>query len=401
MVKQKEEDLQAGMSALSDFGELSQEDAEVLEAAPAAATSLQYEHYVSLPRVSLNPMLSVLESLTKLVASISGKDVHIAPKEDFIEFRYANSGYNLLYRVVNITGLSFPAFAMKVEHLKKLVGTVDSHLVLVWDESKSSGADMFMHVAGNLIDVEKVQFNEQLYEFGMPELPDALDAHRLGSLLPDFASLLSQSERPSERQLLNIGEHSYINIGSVLGKTDSFFNGRTCILSRSLVNHVVTLVGYAGDEVRASFSEDYMEMTFGGLCYFKFIYVSGEMTNRFMSPMFKSSFNYDSAVKFDSVSLSRVLEVIGTLDYFSDTVRLEFGQDACRLLVTRSDTKQTEFTYKYTEGSVAGGVLVVPIPILLSVLAKVTETTKFACQDNLMVVDTGGTVYCVRSVQMA
>lgn len=375
---------------------------QVISGISEVTSGLPYESYVSIPKLEATPMLHVLDCLSKLAASLSGKNVYLYATTDWVYVKYDNSAYQLVYRFVNSSGKTLRGFSIPIVHLKKLFGNVVAHLVLVsQDASSGSGQPgLYAYFSGNLVYVETQSFDASVYDFQYEEMTDKLDGDHIRQNLLTFSSLLAYSERTSERQLITRDGYSYINIGSILGRVKSFFGPHDCILSRILVDVVSTLASTNDGDISACFSEDHMSMDFGGFHYFRFAYTSGEAVSRFMSPLFKSAFLYDSSVLVEDGAFRQLLTVVGSLDYFTDTVRVDFNPSDFVVTAHRKDGEDAKYTFAYKEGMSSGGAIVVSIPVLLGVLSKSTANTKYSCSSSSLVVDLGDAVYCVRSVLM-
>lgn len=375
---------------------------QVISGISEVTSGLPYESYVSLPKLEATPMLHVLDCLSKLAASLSGKNVYLYATADWVYVKYDNSAYQLEYRFVNSSGKTLRGFSIPIVHLKKLFGNVVAHLVLVsQDASSGSGQPgLYAYFSGNLVYVETQPFDASVYDFQYEEMTDKLDGDHIRRNLLTFSSLLAYSERTSERQLITRDGYSYINIGSILGRVKSFFGPHDCILSRILVDVVSTLASTNDGDISACFSEDHMSMDFGGFHYLRFAYTSGEAVSRFMSPLFKSAFLYDSSVLVEDGAFRQLLTVVGSLDYFTDTVRVDFNPSDFVVTAHRKDGVDAKYTFAYKSGQSSGGAIVVSIPVLLGVLSKSTANTKYSCSSSSLVVDLGDAVYCVRSVLM-
>lgn len=375
---------------------------QVISGISEVTSGLPYESYVSIPKLEATPMLHVLDCLSKLAASLSGKNVYLYATTDWVYVKYDNSAYQLVYRFVNSSGKTLRGFSIPIVHLKKLFGNVVAHLVLVFQDASSGSGQpgLYAYFSGNLVYVETQSFDASVYDFQYEEMTDKLDGDHIRQNLLTFSSLLAYSERTSERQLITRDGYSYINIGSILGRVKSFFGPHDCILSRILVDVVSTLASTNDGDISACFSEDHMSMDFGGFHYLRFAYTSGEAVSRFMSPLFKSAFLYDSSVLVEDGAFRQLLTVVGSLDYFTDTVRVDFNPSDFVVTAHRKDGEDAKYTFAYKEGLSSGGAIVVSIPVLLGVLSKSTADTKYSCSSSSLVVDLGDAVYCVRSVLM-
>lgn len=390
------------MSPLSTLG-LDDVSASELAGIAEASSGLPYDHYISFSKLQATPMLRVLDCLSKLAAALSGKNVLISANEKLITVKYDNAAYQFVFRIPNSSGKTLSPFAIPISTLKALFGNVMAHLVLVEQQSSfgDQPAGLYAHFSGNLVFVATQPFDEAMYKFAYDKMTDQLDGSYIRTHLRSFTSLLAFSERTLERHLICQGGMSYLNIGSILGRMKSFFGNHDCIISRYLVDCIATLAEFDGTSVSGFFADDHASLKFGDSCYLRFAYTSGEAVSRFMSPLFRNSFSYDTSIRIDDTPFCQLLTVIGSLDYFTDTIKVSFATNDFTVVAHKKDGSDATYKFQYKEGTSPSGTIVVSIPVLLGVLSKASDVTKYSCASSSLVVDLGDCTYCVRSVLMA
>lgn len=391
------------MGELVDFGSLA-EGMSPLEGMLSASegsgeAELGYAHYISLPKVQSGAMLRVLDNLSKLATSLSAKNVQISADTSYIYIRYENSAYHFTYKVANATGCTLPAYCVAIGYLKKLLSSVVAELVLV-SEVVEGVEGLYGYFSGNLIYIETVKATDMQYSYEEVSCTEVMPARRYREELGSFVSLLGYSERPVERQLITQGGFSYINIGSTLGRCAAFFGGHDCVLTRVVVDSIVALSEATVGDIEGYFDADSMALTFDGLHYLRVSYTAGSMVDRFITPMFKDAFTYGTSVGVLDGSFKQLLGVVGGLDYYTDTVRVDFGKSGVGVTVYRKDGGSDAYSFAYSdsEGSLTVGSVVVPIGVLLGVIDKGDSRARYSCTRSTLVVDTGVFVYCVRSI---
>lgn len=361
---------------------------------------LEYERYICIPKSVASTLLTTLDKLSKMAASLSAKNVVIRTLgKDRVLFTYDNTFYKFEFELPNVTQREMDVFCISIDHLKKFFGIATSYLTFVEQFSGDGTPVYYVMVGSNPVFVEQQQFESALYDIAWPEFTEQLSGEYLAKGLPQFTSLLSLAERPSEKQLISSGASSYINIGSIFGKARSFFGeGHDCIVGRLLVDCIGILSSFDGSDVKASFSDRSMAISFGTSARLLFAYTTGAVVGRFMSPAFKDSFNYSDSVSIDSSEFSSLLSLVSSLDYFADMVTVQFTPTQLQLTVHQKDGVDQTYSFAYTGGSTDGGTLVVPLSVLLGVMANAPTDAKYSCSGSSMVIDAGDFVYCVRSV---
>lgn len=361
----------------------------------------QYSSYVQLSKADSGALLHVLDILSRLASSLMARNVQFYADAEFVYVLYDNTAYHLVWRFTNISGKEMGKFCVPINQLKRLFGSVQAQLVLVGlteGEVSGYGAGLYGCFSGNLVLLETVPSAPDMFAFEQDVCEEAMDSGRLRTELGEFTSLLSLSERPSERQLITHDGYSYFNIGSILGRTPSFFGNHSCIVSRNLVECITTMAGATDGDIMAHFADDHMSLVFGDKHYLRFSYTTGDMVQRFMTPLFKRSFQYEGCVHVEDNAFRELLGVVSVLDNYTDTVKLSFGKESFTVVVHLKDGKDQSYNFVYESGSSSQGDLVVPISVVLGVLGQATATTQYSYTQNALVVDLGSAVYCIRSV---
>ena len=141
-----------------------------------------------------------------------------------------------------------------------------------------------------------------------------------------------------------------------------------------------------------------MTLEFAGLAKCEFPVTTDPTTfDTFLSPLFVDSFKYDNSVLVVNESLRQLLQVINALDYFTSFVKLEFEKDKFTLTAHRKEGGPVTYDFKYLDGASSPASINVGIPVLLAVLGKANNSTKYSTVGGNLIVDLDTVVYCIRS----
>ena len=362
---------------------------------------LPYECYLCIPKVVSSTLLTTLDKLGKMAASLQARNVVIRSTKENVLFVYDNTFFKFEFSLPNLTGHVLSDLCLSIDHLKKFFGIASSYLSIVElvNDTKLYGAGKYVVVGRNLVSIDVQQFEVADYTFEWPEFTDTLDGSALASRLGSFTSLLSLAERAPEKQLITSEGQSYINIGSIFGRTKSFFGDSiSCVVNRVLVDCISLLSAFDGSDVRALFDNKRAFISFGTTAKLMFAYTTGAAVGRLLSPVFRDSFKYDSVVHIDQSEFSSLLSLVSSLDYFADMVTMQFSDTQLTFTVHQKDEdKDMTYSFDYLDGTTQSGTLVVPLQVLLGVLSLATRDAGYSCTGNNLIVDTGDFVYCVRS----
>lgn len=358
------------------------------------ATGLSYEKYISIPKNEVLPLLRVVDFLSKVAVDHYTKNINIETTKDKITFRFNNDPYFLEYYIPNKSGKIIKQISIPTVHIRKLLANVITNIVLVESEDGSIN----VCIGDNLLFVETTPYDKVQYEFSFLECKETLDINYLKDHLRSFSSLLSCSERVTQKNVICKDGVSYIDAGAIIGKAKTFFGAKDQVVSQIVINSICALVDETKTAVKYSIEDNKATMEFLGLAKFAFNVTVGDAIEEFISPVFKDSFNYVNSALIVNETFKQLLSVIGTLDYFTSFVRIEFTEKEFVLTAHRKEGTPVNYTFKYMEGTVAPSVINVEIPVILAVLGKANNDTKYSTSGGNLIVDLGDVVYCIRSV---
>lgn len=356
-------------------------------------TGLNYENYISIPKSEALPIMRVLDSLSKIASDSYAKNLCVSTEGKFIIFRYNNAPYLFEYRIENRTGHSIEAVSIPINHIRKLLNNVNTNLIFVQE-----GGQLNVCLGENLLFVETMPFDKKYYDFQFKECSEGLDLPYLKDHLRSFSALLSATNNASEKNLICKDGVSYFNAGAILGKAKSFFGQHQVVISKIVLDAVSALVDETKSGVLMNIDGSKMTLEFAGLAKCEFPVTTDPTTfDTFLSPLFVDSFKYESSVLVVNESLKQLLQVINALDYFTSFVKLEFAEDKFTLTAHRKEGGPVTYDFKYLDGKSSPATINVGIPVLLAVLGKANNNTKYSTVNDNLIVDLDTVVYCIRS----
>lgn len=356
-------------------------------------TGLNYDRYISIPKSEVSPVLRVLESLSKIASDAYAKNLFMATEGRFIVFRYNNSPYLFEYRIENRTGHQIDPVSVPITHIRKLLNNVNTNLIFVQEDDQLN-----VCLGENLLFVETMPFDPQYYSFNFKECTEGLDLPYLKEHLKSFTSLLSATNNASEKNLICKDGVSYFNVGAILGRARSFFGDHQVVIPKIVLDAISALVDETKSGVLLNLEGSKMTLEFAGLAKCEFPVTTDPSTfDTFLSPLFVESFKYDNSVLVVNESLRQLLQVVNALDYFTSFVKLEFGEDKFVMTAHRKEGGPVTYEFKYLDGKSSPATINVSIPVLLAVIGKADNSTKYSTVNGNLIVDLDTVVYCIRS----
>ena len=378
-----------GFDPLSDLDSVNAEDVKNLQ----SISGLHYDRYVSIPKLEVQPVLRVLENLSKVSSDFYAKNLYISADPKTITLKYTNSPYQLEYHLENIAQKEFGPVAIPIIHIRRLLNSISTNLIFVEDQGSIS-----VCLGENLLFVETLPFDEKYYDFKFDVCSESLDFAYMKEHLKSFTSLLSVTNNAAEKNLICKGQNSYFNAGAILGKARNFFGNHSVILSKTVVDSITALMDVCESGVLMNLSEGKMTLEFTGLAKFEFPVITDEQTfESFLSPLFLNSFKYENSALTSNESIRQLLSVVNVLDYFTSFVKLVFSSSCVTLQAFRKDGEQVNYEFPYLDGKLDKSEISVAIPVLLSVLSKSNSSTRYSTVLNNLVIDLGSVIYCIRS----
>lgn len=356
-------------------------------------TGLTYENYISIPKAEAQPVLRVIESLSKIATDSYSKNLYVESTPDKITFRYNNDPYFFEYSIQNRAGKTIDPVSIPIAHIRKLLNNVNTNLIFVQDKGQLN-----VCLGENLLFVETMPFDKKYYSFKFVECKEQLDLPYMQDHLRSFVSLLSSTNNASEKNIICKDGVSYFNAGAILGKAHSFFGDHQIVVSKIVLDAITTLVDEAQAGLYISIEDSTMTLDFSGIAKCQFPVTTDPATfDTFLSPLFVDSFKYDESVLVVNESLKQLLQVVNALDYFTSFVKIDFYRDKFVLNAHRKEGDPVQYEFKYLEGTTKEASISVSIPVLLAVLSKASINTKYSTSTGNLIVDLDTVVFCIRS----
>lgn len=356
-------------------------------------TGLTYENYISIPKAEAQPVLRVIESLSKISTDSYSKNLYVESTPDKITFRYNNDPYFFEYSIQNRAGRTIDPVSIPIAHIRKLLNNVNTNLIFVQENGQLN-----VCLGENLLFVETMPFDKKYYTFSFVECKEQLDLPYMQEHLRSFVSLLSSTNNASEKNIICKDGISYFNAGAIIGKAKSFFGDHQIVISKIVLDAITTLVDEAQAGLSISISDSTMTLDFAGVAKCQFPVTTDPSTfDTFLSPLFIDSFKYEESVLVVNESLKQLLQVVNALDYFTSFVKIDFYRDKFVLNAHRKEGGPVQYEFKYLEGTTKEASISVSIPVLLAVLSKASINTKYSTSTGNLIVDLDTVVFCIRS----
>lgn len=377
------------LDPLSELDSVTVEDIENLK----QSTGLNYEHYISIPKSEVLPILRVIESLSKVASDSYAKNLYIATEGNFIKFKYNNEPYFFEYQIENRTSTSIEPVCVPIAHIRKLINNVSTNLIFVQEEGS-----FYVCLGENLLFVETMPFEDKYYSFQFSNCTENLDMVYLKEHLRSFTALLSSTNNTAEKNIICKDGVSYFNVGAILGKSKSFFGEHSVVVSKIVLDAVNSLVDEVKSGILMHLEDNKMTLEFAGMAKCEFpVTTDSSIFEQFLSPLFLNSFQYSDSCLIVNESLKQLLTIINVLDYFTSFVKIDFQENHLVLTAYRKEGDPVEYQFPYLEGKTTLQSINVSIPVLMSVLSKANNSTKYSTTTGNLIVDLGTVVFCIRS----
>lgn len=357
------------------------------------STGVSFENYISITKQEISPILRTIECLSKVSTDAYSKNLYMETTKEKITIKYNNSPYLLEYSLDNRSGCVFPAVSIPIAHVRKLVGNVSTNLIFVWDKEQLS-----ICIGENLLYVETASFDPKQYAFEFSTCEEVLDAAHIKENLKDFSSLLSATNNAAEKNVICKGESSYFNASAVFGKAKNFFGEHSMVISKLVADAICSLADEAKQGIRCNVVENRITLDFVGLakCVFP-ITTDPVIFETFLSPLFLNSFQYNGEALIANESLRQILSLINALDYFTSFACVDFRKDDFSVIAHKKSGGDTEYKFRYLDGTLEPVSFNVSIPVILTVLGRSTAAAKYSTSNGNLIVDLDTVVFCVRS----
>jgi hypothetical protein len=313
-----------------------------------SSTLDNYERFIILQKRELTQFLRAVEPLTKATVDQYGKSLQISSIDaDTVELKYANTPYHLSMRVNNKSQKMITTFCVHVSLLKRLVTEAYTSLAIVETEEGYSIA-----VCDSLLFLETLQLSDEEYAVEKVKPTLSIDREMGIYTFKKIGSVLSFSDRTSEKVIVVKEKDCYFNTGVFSARVNSPFASETTVL---LYKAVVDLLGILMDiskvEVKYAFVENKLIVEADGLIYCE-MPVSTKIDEHF-SPTVAKTLEFTADIVIVNDSMPRLFSLVKSLDYLSDIVTVSFTKDTMKVTLSNQGmTRHSDYPFMISEGTV-------------------------------------------------
>lgn len=308
-----------------------------------------YDKFIVLPKRELANFVRAVEPLTKTTVDQYGKSVQISCiDKDTVELKYSNKPYRIAMKVNNKSQKMVDKFCMEVVLLKRLIAEQYASIVIVQTDDVYN-----LSIFDSLLFLETKKLNDEEFQFDRKQLKNTIDKELGMYNFRKLGSILSTSDRASEKIIVVKEDKCYFNTGVFSACVKSPFSEQfELLLYKPVVDLLGVLMELAKVDIKYDKGEDTMLLEADGLIYCE-VPISVDITQHF-SPAVAKSLNFDAEVVVMNDSMTRLFALVKSLDYLSDIVTVTFTDSEMKLtLHNQQMTKSSEYVFKITEGKVA------------------------------------------------
>lgn len=308
-----------------------------------------YEKFIVLPKRELANFVRAVEPLTKTTVDQYGKSVQISSVDkDTVELKYSNKPYRIAMKVNNKSQKMVDKFCIEVALLKRLIAEQYASIVIVQTDDTYN-----LSIFDSLLFLETKKLNDEEFKFERKTLKDTIDKELGLYNFRKLGSILSTSDRASEKIIVVKDDKCYFNTGVFSACVKSPFSEQfDLLLFKPVVDLLGVLMELAKVDIKYDKTEETMLLEADGLIYCE-VPVSTDITQHF-SPTVAKSLNFEAEVVVMNDSMPRLFALVKSLDYLSDIVTVSFSEDEMKLtLHDQQMTKTSNYQFKITEGKVA------------------------------------------------
>lgn len=315
--------------------------------------AMNYDEFIVLSKKDLTNFCRVVEPLTKASVDEYGKSAYICPiDKDTVELRYTNTPYVVCHKVANKSNKLMKPFAVSVSTLKKLVTNAFASLVFVQSENEVSIA-----VCGSLLYVETKPLSEQFYQIERLKADKTLDKEKAAFVFRKAGSVLSLSDRASEKVIVVHNGYANFNTGFFVAKVGTPFAEDAEFVIWQMVANILAIfadiskVGINYDVVEGE-EADKLVVSCDGQFYCELPVGKREKVEEFYSPVVDQLLNFDADIRVVNDSIIHLIGLVKSVDYLSDIVTISFEKSMMKFVIyDTAMTKPSVYEFPIIEGS--------------------------------------------------
>lgn len=315
---------------------------ELTPVVPAAKDEIEYnyEKCVVLNSKELNYLCKLIEPLTKASIDEYGKSVYFTCVDaETVEVRYYNNPYVIVGKVRNVSGKVVKDFAILVSTLKNLLSNSFASLVLVEQDG-----ELNLAFGEQLIYIETKNLRKEVYAIEHKDVTESIDKEIANYVFKTVGSILSQTERASEKVIVIKDKVATFNTGVFTAAITSPFSGdESMVIYKQVSDSIATLSDGVGD---LAYGVGDVLVVKNDTLYCEFPVGLGDRVNAFVSPSAQMALQFKADIEVNDESLYSLVKLVQSLDYLSDVVKVGFiGSDMVFELSTQNNART--FPYKF------------------------------------------------------
>lgn len=311
-----------------------------------------YDKFIVLPKRELLMFLRAVEPLTKSTVDQYGKSVQISCiSSEQCELSYYNSPFRLVLKVPNKSKKVVDTFCINVSLLKRLV-TEGYNSVAIVETEENGVREYSIAVCDSLLFLETVKLSESEYQYEKKELNHTIDRELGLYCFRKIGSILSTSDRSSEKVIVVKGKDCYFNTGVFSARVNSpFSEERDMLLIKSTVDLLGILMEISKVDIKYAKEGDRLYLLCDNLMYCETM-VMDKIEDHF-SPATARSLKFNATVSIVNDSMGRLFSYVRSLDYLSNIITVQFTKkEMSIILYNNNQTKKSKYDFLISEGTV-------------------------------------------------
>lgn len=293
-------------------------------------SSMDFDNFIVLSKKDLTNFCRVVEPLTKVSIDEYSKCVYVQPLDDStVELKFVNTPYVCSMIVANKSNKTMKPFAVSVANLKKITASAYASVVLVEQNDCVNIA-----VCGSLLFLETKPLDSSLYNIDKTPCTKAFDKEIAVHVFNKIGSVLSLSERSSEKVILVKNNFAYVSTSFFASKTKSPFGKSSDFILYKAVSDILGIVADLSKvELKYEIVEDQLFVSCDGSIYCQMPLGPESKINDFYSPAIEQVLSFSSSVVVMNDVLTRLVGLVYSLDYLSDIMDIEFTNEHMKVTI--------------------------------------------------------------------
>lgn len=311
-------------------------------------SQMDFEKFIVLSKKDLTDFCRIVEPLTKISIDEYSKCVYVEPKDGgTVELKFVNTPYAVSMTVANKSNKTMAPFMVSVSNLKKITTSAFASVVLV----EQNGC-VNIAVCGSLLFLETKPLDSKLYNIDKTPCTKSFDKEIGIHVFNKIGSVLSVSERSSEKVILIKNNFAYVSTSFFASKTKSpFGESKDCILFKAVSDILGIIATLSKVDIKYEIVENMLFINCDGNIYCQLPLGPESKIGDFYSPTIEQVLSFDSNVVVMNDTLVRLVNLVYNLDYLSDIIDIEFTKEDMKITIYSSAlTNPSVYSLKIVEG---------------------------------------------------